>query len=41
MNIALVVGLIVLGIFFMILEIFFLPGVSVASLADWLALPGA
>ncbi|HNZ80372.1 MAG: NfeD family protein [Bacteroidales bacterium] len=30
MNIALVVGLIVLGIFFMILEIFFLPGVSVA-----------
>ncbi len=30
MDIALVIGLIVLGIFFMILEIFFLPGISVA-----------
>jgi membrane-bound ClpP family serine protease len=30
MDIALVIGLIVLGIFFMILEIFFLPGISIA-----------
>ncbi|MCK9300788.1 MAG: hypothetical protein M0P23_05350 [Bacteroidales bacterium] len=38
MDIALVIGLILLGIFFMILEIFFLPGISVAIIGGFVCL---
>lgn len=40
MDIAYVIGLIVLGIFFMILEIFFLPGISVALIGGIVCLAG-
>jgi membrane-bound ClpP family serine protease len=38
MDLVLIIGLILLGIFFMILEIFLIPGISVAGIASFLCL---
>lgn len=38
MDIVLIIGLIILGIFFMILEVFLIPGISVAGIASIICL---
>lgn len=38
MDLVLIIGLIILGIFFMILEIFLIPGISVAGVASLICL---
>lgn len=40
MDIVLIVGLIILGIFFMILEVYFIPGISIAGFAGFGCLAG-
>lgn len=41
MNLAIIIGLIVLGIVFVLLELFFLPGISVASIIGLASFGGA
>ncbi len=41
MNLAIIIGLIVLGIVFVLLELFFLPGVSVASIVGLASFAGS
>jgi membrane-bound ClpP family serine protease len=38
MEVALIIGLIILGIFFMVLEVYLIPGISVAGVASVLCL---
>jgi len=38
MDVVLIIGLIILGIFFMILEVFLIPGISVAGVASLICL---
>lgn len=40
MEVAFIVGLILLGIFFMVLEVYFLPGISIAGIAGFGCMAG-